>query len=261
MRAMSIGATGMLAQQLNVEVISNNIANITTTGFKRMRAEFKDLLYENVRRPGSQSSDTGTIVPTGIQVGNGVAAGSVYRINIQGSVEQTGNALDLAINGKGYLQVQMPDGTTAYTRAGNLQLNATGQVVTQEGYPIIPSITVPADTTDITINTSGQVFAKIDGQITLSNLGQIQLASFANPAGLEAIGDNLLRETPASGTATTGNPTASGFGKLQQSSLEKSNVDIVQELTNLITSQRAYEMNSRVIKSADEMLSSLNQLR
>jgi flagellar basal-body rod protein FlgG len=261
MRAMSIGATGMLAQQLNVEVISNNIANITTTGFKRMRAEFKDLLYENIRRPGSQSSDTGTIVPTGIQIGNGVAAGAVYRINIQGSVEQTGNALDLAVIGKGFLQIQMPDGTTAYTRAGNLQLNATGQVVTSDGYPIVPSITVPADTIDITVNSSGQVFAKVDGQVNLSNLGQLQLATFANPAGLEAIGDNLLRETPASGTATTGNPTANGFGKLQQASLEKSNVDIVQELTNLITAQRAYEMNSRVIKSADDMMSSLNQLR
>ncbi|MBP7253014.1 MAG: flagellar basal-body rod protein FlgG [Alphaproteobacteria bacterium] len=261
MRAMNIGATGMLAQQLNVEVISNNIANITTTGFKRMRAEFKDLLYENIRRPGSQSSDTGTIVPTGIQIGNGVSAGAVYRINIQGSVEQTGNALDLAVIGKGFLQVQMPDGTTAYTRAGNLQLNATGQVVTSDGYPVIPSITVPADTIDITVNSSGQVFAKVDGQVNLSNLGQLQLATFANPAGLEAIGDNLLRETPASGTATTGNPTANGFGKLQQSSLEKSNVDIVQELTNLITAQRAYEMNSRVIKSADDMMSALNQLR
>ncbi len=261
MRAMSIGATGMLAQQLNVEVISNNIANITTTGFKGMRAEFKDLLYENLRRPGSQSSDTGTIVPTGIQIGNGVSAGAVYRINTQGSVEQTGNSLDLAINGKGYLQIQMPDGTTAYTRAGNLQLDANGQIVTSDGYPLLPSITVPADTIDITINNSGQVFAKVDGQVALSNLGQIQLATFANPAGLEAIGDNLLRETPASGTPTTGNPTANGFGKLQQSSLEKSNVDIVQELTNLITAQRAYEMNSRVIKSADEMMSSLNQLR
>ena len=261
MRAMNIGATGMLAQQLNVEVISNNIANITTTGFKRMRTEFKDLLYENLRRPGAQSSDAGTIVPTGIQVGNGVAPGAVYRVNIQGSIEQTGNALDLAINGRGYLQIQMPDGTTAYTRDGALQLDANGQVVTSDGFPLIPSITVPADTTDISINDSGEVFAKIDGQINLSNLGQIQLATFANPAGLEAIGDNLLRETPASGTATTGAPLSNGFGKLRQSSLEKSNVDIVQELTNLITAQRAYEMNSRVIKSADDMLTSLNQLR
>jgi flagellar basal-body rod protein FlgG len=261
MRALSIGGTGMLAQQLNVEVISNNIANITTTGFKRMRAEFKDLLYENIRRPGSQSSDTGTIVPTGIQVGNGVAAGSVYRINLQGSVEQTGNSLDLAINGKGFFQVQLPDGTTGYTRAGNLQLDANGQIVTSDGYPIVPSITVPADTTDITINASGQVFAKVDGQVALSNLGQMQLATFANPAGLEAIGDNLLQETPASGTASTGNPSANGYGKVRQAALEKSNVDIVQELTNLITAQRAYEMNSRVIKSADDMLTALNQLR
>ncbi|MEJ0063010.1 MAG: flagellar basal-body rod protein FlgG [Alphaproteobacteria bacterium] len=261
MRAMAIGATGMLAQQMNVEVISNNIANITTVGFKRQRAEFKDLLYENVRRPGSQSSDTGTVVPTGIQIGNGVATGSVYRINLQGSIEQTGNSLDLAVSGKGFLQIQLPDGTTAYTRAGSLQLNSTGQIVTSDGYQIVPNITVPADTIDITVNSSGQVFAKIDGQVSLSNLGQIQLANFANPAGLEAIGDNLLRETPASGTATTGNPLAAGFGKLLQGSLEKSNVDIVQELTNLITAQRAYEMNSRVIKSADDMLSALNQLR
>lgn len=261
MRAMAIGATGMLAQQLNVEVIANNIANLATNGFKRHRAEFKDLLYENLRRPGSQSSDTGTIVPTGIQIGNGVAAGSVYRINLQGSIEQTGNSLDLAISGRGFLQVQTPDGTTAYTRAGSLQLNSSGQIVTSDGYIILPSITVPADTIDLTINASGQVFAKIDGQVDLSNLGQIQLANFPNPAGLEAIGDNLLRETPASGTATVGNPNSDGFGKLLQASLEKSNVDIVQELTSLITAQRAYEMNSRVIKSADEMLSALNQLR
>ncbi len=260
-RSMAIGATGMQAQQLNVDVISNNIANLSTTGFKRHRAEFHDLLYQNLRRPGSTSNDTGNIVPTGIQVGAGVKTGAVSRMHTQGDLRITDNPLDVAVNGRGFLQVQLPDGTTAYTRDGTLQLNDTGVIVTSDGFPLIPQITVPIDAVDITINLSGEVIVKLDGQTDPSNVGQLQLANFINPAGLEAIGDNLLRETPASGTPTTGNPNTQGFGRIAQNALESSNVNIVQEISNLITAQRAYEMNSRVIRASDEMMSSLSQLR
>jgi flagellar basal-body rod protein FlgG len=261
MRAMMIAGTGMMAQQLNVEVISNNIANISTTGFKRQRAEFQDLMYQSIRRVGSTSSDAGTIVPSGIQVGLGVKPAAVYRVNEQGSISVTENPLDIAISGRGFFQVQLPDGSTSYTRAGSLSLNADGQLVTPDGFQILPSITVPADAKDISISPSGEVSVKIDGQTALSILGTIQLATFTNPAGLEAIGDNLFRETAASGSATVGNPQAAGFGKLSQGMLESSNVNIVQEITNLITAQRAYEMNSRVIRSADDMMSTVSQFR
>ena len=261
MLSLDIGATGMLAQQLHVDVISNNIANMTTTGFKRQRAEFQDLIYQNKIRPGSQSSDTGTIVPSGIQLGLGVKAGSLYRIHEQGTMEQTSNVLDLAIAGQGYFQIELPSGETGYTRAGNFQRNAEGLIVTAQGYPVQPAITIPDDAVDIQINNSGEVFVKIDGQIDLSNLGQIQLARFANPTGLEAIGDNLFLETTASGNATTGNPMDDGYGKLEQGLRESSNVNIVQEITNLITAQRAYEMNSKVVQTSDEMMSTVSQLR
>ena len=261
MRALSIGATGMQAQQLNVEVISNNIANISTTGFKRSRAEFQDMLYENLRRVGSPSSDTGTLLPSGLQVGLGVKPVATYRINEQGNVTVTNNQYDLAINGRGYLQVQMPDGTTAYTRAGSLQLNETGQLVTPDGFQIIPAITVPADALSVTINPSGQVSATVDDATAEQNLGQLQLAAFINPTGLEAIGDNLLKETAASGSPISGTPQSSGFGSLIQGSVESSNVNVVSEITGLITAQRAYEMNSRVIKTADDMLTTVSQMR
>jgi flagellar basal-body rod protein FlgG len=261
MRALSIGATGMEAQQLNVEVISNNIANLSTTGFKSSRAEFQDLLYQNMRSVGSQSSDVGTILPSGLQVGLGVMPAATYRINSQGNLSVTNNPLDLAINGLGYFQVQLPDGTTAYTRSGSLQLNQTGQLVTADGYQIIPSITVPPTATSVTINASGQILATITGQTNQQTLGQLQLASFINPAGLDAIGQNLLKETQASGTPITGNPQTNQFGALVQGSLETSNVDIVSEITNLITAQRAYEMNSKVINTSDQMLSTANQMK
>jgi flagellar basal-body rod protein FlgG len=256
-----IGATGMLAQQTNVEVISNNIANMTTSGFKQQRAEFQDLLYQNIRRPGAQSSDAGTIVPTGIQLGLGVKTASVYRIHTQGTIVITGNNLDLAINGDGYFQVEMPDGTTNFSRAGSFQLNADGQIVTADGFTLLPGLTVPANTTDITIDGTGQVQAKVDGQIDPQVVGQIQLARFPNNAGLESLGDNLYRETPASGAAVVGNPAVDGYGSLEQGALEQSNVNVVAEITGLITAQRAYEMNSRVIRTSDEMLSALSQLR
>ncbi len=260
MRALSIGATGMQAQQLNVEVISNNIANLSTTGFKRVRAEFHDMLYENIRRVGSTSSDAGTLLPSGLQIGLGVKPVATYRIEEQGSLSETGNDYDLAISGKGFFQVQMPDGTTAYTRAGSFQLDQNGQIVTPDGYPILPTITIPEDAVSVTISTSGIVTAEITGQTTVSNLGQIQLARFVNPAGLNAIGDNLLTETEASGSPTVGNPASDGYGNLYQNYVEASNVNVVTELTSLITAQRAYEMNSRVIKTADEMLTAVSQM-
>jgi len=261
MRALSIAATGMEAQQLNVEVISNNISNSSTTGFKASRVEFQDLLYQNMRTVGSASSDSGTVVPSGLQVGLGVMPAATYRINTQGNLSTTNNTLDLAISGRGYFQVQMPDGTTSYTRSGALQLNSSGEIVTADGYPILPSITVPTTATAITVNSSGQVLATISGQTGQPTLGQIQLASFVNPVGLEATGNNLLRETDASGSPTTANPGASGMGTIVQGSLETSNVDIVTEITNLITAQRAYEMNSKVINTADQMLTTTNQMK
>jgi len=261
MRALSIAATGMEAQQLNVEVISNNISNSSTTGFKASRVEFQDLLYQNMRTVGSASSDSGTVVPSGLQVGLGVMPAATYRINTQGNLSTTNNTLDLAISGRGYFQVQMPDGTTSYTRSGALQLNSSGEIVTADGYPILPSITVPTTATAITVNSSGQVLATISGQTGQQTLGQIQLASFVNPVGLEATGNNLLRETDASGSPTTANPGASGMGTIVQGSLETSNVDIVTEITNLITAQRAYEMNSKVINTADQMLTTTNQMK
>ncbi|NTU76421.1 MAG: flagellar basal-body rod protein FlgG [Alphaproteobacteria bacterium] len=261
MRALSIGSTGMQAQQLNVEVISNNIANLSTTGFKRSRAEFQDMLYENLRRVGSPSSDTGTLLPSGLQLGLGVKPVATYRINEQGNLNVTNNQYDVAVSGRGFFQVQMPDGTTSYTRAGSFQLNQNGQMVTADGLQIIPAITVPQNALEVAINASGQVSAKIDGQTDMQVLGQLQLATFINPTGLEAIGDNLLRETEASGSPVVGNPQAQGFGSVVQGSLETSNVNVVSEITGLITAQRAYEMNSRVIKTADEMLTTISQLR
>jgi flagellar basal-body rod protein FlgG len=261
MRALAIGATGMAAQELNVEVISNNIANLSTNGFKSSRADFQDLLYQNMRSVGSASSDTGTILPSGLQVGLGVKPAATYRINGQGNLVVTNNPLDLAINGGGYYQVQLPDGTTAYTRDGGFQLNATGQLVTADGFLVLPNITVPSTATAVTVNASGQVLATITGQTNQQTLGQLQLASFINPAGLNAIGDNLLQETQASGTPITGNPQTNQFGSIVQGSLETSNVDIVSQITDLIAAQRAYEMNSRVINTADQMLQTANQMK
>jgi len=258
---LDIGATGMLAQQMNVDVISNNIANMTTTGYKKQRAEFQDLLYQTKIRPGSTSSDAGNTVPAGIQLGLGVKTGSVYRVNEQGALQITDNELDLAVAGDGFFQITMPTGETAYTRDGSFQMNENGEMVTSEGYILQPGITIPNDAVDITINNSGEVLVKIQGQVALSNVGQIQLSIFQNDAGLEALGDNLYLETEASGAATSGIPNSTGFGRLQQGALEGSNVNVVQEITNLIQAQRAYEMNSKVIQTGDQMLSTVSQLR
>ncbi len=261
MRALRIAATGMAAQQLNVEVISNNIANMNTVGYKAQRAEFEDLLYDNVQRPGAQSSDTGTVVPTGVQLGSGVKTGSVYRIMTQGAMTQTGNKLDVAINGRGYLQVLMPSGETAYTRAGNLSVNDQGQVVTSEGYQVIPQMTIPQTATDVSISSSGQVQATLPGQTAPQQVGQMQLVSFYNEAGLEAIGDNLFLQSGSSGAPVTGTPNSTGFGAIQQGYTEASNVDPVTEISALIVAQRAYEMNSKVVTSADQMLQTTSQMK
>ncbi len=261
MRALSIAATGMLAQQLNVEVISNNIANVNTTGFKRLRAEFQDLLYQDLRSVGTSSSDGGNLVPAGVQIGLGVKTAAVYSINEQGNLIVTENPLDLAIQGQGYFKVTLPNGDTAYTRAGSFQLSDQGTIVTADGYEVQPGITIPTDALTITINSNGEVLVKLDGQVSEQNVGQFELATFANVAGLRPIGDNLFLETAASGQATTDLPGAPGTGTLTQGFLETSNVNVVQEITNLITAQRAYEMNSKVIQAADEMMATVNQLR
>jgi flagellar basal-body rod protein FlgG len=261
MRSLSIAATGMQAQQLNVEVISNNIANMNTTGFKRQRAEFQDLLYQNLERPGASTSASGTTAPMGIQIGVGVRAGSVGRVTEQGSLARTDNTTDLAINGRGYFQVQMPDGTTAFTRAGNFAADAEGRLVTADGYTIEPAITVPNEALSISISRDGLVEATVQGQAAPQQLGQIELAAFVNPAGLEGIGDNLFRETAASGSPNVATPGSPGYGTLMQGFLETSNVNAVEEISALIVAQRAYEMNAKVITASDEMLQTANQVR
>jgi len=260
-RSLDIGATGMLAQQQNVDVISNNIANMTTTGFKRQRAEFQDLLYQNKVRPGATSSDSETTLPSGLQFGLGVSVGTVYRLHEQGSIQLTENDLDLAINGEGYFQIELPDGETAYTRASVYQLNENGEIVTPQGYRLEPGLSVPEDAIDVVVNASGEVLVKIADQVDFDNIGQIELAKFINPGGLEAIGDTLFLETTASGDANTGNPGEDDLGSIRQGAIENSNVNIVEEITNLIAAQRAYEMNSNVISTSDEMLQTVTQLR
>ena len=260
MGAMDTAATGMLAQQLNVEVIANNIANLNTTGFKRQRAEFQDLLYQNIQEVGTSTSTTGTIQATGIQVGTGVETSAVYRIMEQGGITITDNPLDLAIDGRGYFAVELPSGETSYTRAGAFQLSPDGDIVTADGYIVQPGVTIPPDATSITINGEGEVSVTIDGQVDAVQVGQLDLATFPNGAGLEAIGQNLFLETTSSGTPTVGTAGSLGFGLIRQGSLENANVNVVQEITSLITAQRAYEMNSQVIETADEMAQTATNL-
>lgn len=261
MRSLDIAATGMLAQQRNVEVVSNNLANMNTTAFMRRRTEFHDLIYQDLRRVGTTSSDAGTIVPSGVQLGLGVKLAAVYRIHEQGNLEATDNTFDLAVQGKGFFQITLPTGETSYTRDGTFQLDADGNVVTHDGYQISPAITIPNNAIDVTVNQSGEVLVKIEGQVAFSNVGRVQVATFPNAAGLEAKGDNLFIETPASGAPTTGNPGAVGFGTILQGFLETSNVNAVEEISNLISAQRAYEMNSKVIQTSDEMMGTLTALR
>ncbi len=261
MRSLHIAATGMLAQQTNVEVISNNLANMSTTGYKRRRAEFQDLIYQNLRRVGSQSTETGSVLPSGAQIGLGVRTAAIYRVVEQGSLQQTENRFDLAIRGNGYFQILLPSGDIAYTRDGTFALSPEGMIVTAEGHVVQPGITIPAAARDVTINASGEVLASLDGQIVPQNVGQLQTAIFANEGGLEAIGDNLFLATPGSGQAQQAPPGQPGHGAVSQGFIETSNVNTVQEITSLITAQRAYEMNSRVITASDSMLETLTRLR
>jgi flagellar basal-body rod protein FlgG len=260
MRALSIASTGMLAQQTNVETIANNLANMNTTGFKQQRAEFQDLLYQNVQTPGSQTSDAGTVAPNGIQLGVGVRTAAIYRITTQGDLQSTGNPYDVAVQGPGYFSVQQADGTTAYTRAGNFSLSPQGQLVTQDGMVVQPGIAIPQNTLSVQINAQGQVNATIAGNSTPQTVGQLQLTRFPNEAGLNAVGGNLFLETPASGSPQSGVPGSTGYGTIQQGFLETSNVNSVDEITALITAQRAYEMNSKVITAADQMLQDTSRL-
>jgi flagellar basal-body rod protein FlgG len=254
MRALSIASTGMLAQQTNVEVIANNLANMNTTGFKQQRAEFQDLLYQNIQTPGAQTSDTGAVAPNGIQIGAGVKTAAIYRVTTQGDLKSTSNPYDVAVQGPGYFRIQMADGTDAYTRAGNFSLSPQGQLVTQQGLVVQPGIAIPQNTISVSINAQGQVNATVAGNATPQTVGQLELTRFPNEAGLNAQGDNLFLETPASGSPQAGVPGTPGYGTIQQGFLETSNVNSVDEITSLITAQRAYEMNSKVISAADQMM-------
>ncbi len=260
MRALDTAATGMAAMDLQVQVIAGNIANMSTTGFKSQRAEFQDLLYEHVQRIGAQASDQGNILPVGIEIGSGVKTVGTPRLMTQGSLAQTGNSLDVAIQGDGWFKIQMPDGTFSYTRDGSFQQDATGRIVTAEGNVVQPTITIPQNATGLTINNQGQVSVTLPGSTASTILGQFTVTRFANNAGLQGNGDNLFTATPASGTPTDTLAGTDGAGTLQQGFLEQSNVQAVTEISNLIAAQRAYEMNSKVITAADEMLQTTSQL-
>jgi flagellar basal-body rod protein FlgG len=261
MRALSIASTGMLAQQTNVEVIANNLANMNTTAFKQARAEFTDLLYQNIQTPGSQTSDQGTYAPNGVQLGAGVRTAAVYRIMTQGDLKSTGNPYDVAIQGAGFFRIQRPNGEFAYTRAGNFRVDATGRICTQNGEVVEPGITVPPETTALTINPDGKVMAKVPGRDDPSEIGTIELTMFANPGGLEAVGGNLLKATASSGEPINLKPGEQSAGSVTQGFLEGANVKAVEEMIDMITTQRAYEMNSKVIQTADQMLQRLTQMR
>jgi flagellar basal-body rod protein FlgG len=259
MRSLDVAATGMQAQQLYVDVTSQNLANINTTAFKLQRPEFQDLLYQSLRRVGANSSDNSTITPSGVSIGLGVKLASIARNTNQGTMQPTENPLDLAIQGRGYFQITLPDGSIAYTRDGAFQLSPDGIMVTGDGYLVQPNINIPPNATSVSINQSGQVSVTIQGSTTPQIVGQLQTSSFINSPGLEAIGNNLFLETSASGTPLLGTPGLDGFGTLLQGFLESSNVNPVTELTNLIKAQRVYEMNSKVVSKSDEMLQALNQ--
>jgi len=258
-RALAIAATGMTAQQTNVEVIANNIANINTTGFKRSRAEFTDLLYQAERAAGSPNRGGQEAIPEGAQVGLGVRTTAIRNLHMQGALTNTGNKLDLALNGRGWFQVAGAAGESFFTRAGSFNKNATGQIVTADGYVVQPAMTIPQNATEVTINETGQLYVRIGTETTLQLIGQFTLANFTNEAGLDPLGSNLYRETPASGAPGIGVPGDPGFGSMHQGYLENSNVDPVKEITELISAQRAYEMNSKVIQAADDMFATVSK--
>ena len=258
-RSLNIAATGLNAQQTNVDVISQNLANMTTTGYKSQRAEFQDLIYQDLVRVGTNSSDQGTTLPVGVQLGLGVQTAGISRNHNQGTVTQTSQPFDLAVQGKGFFQVEQPDGTIAYTRDGTFKLSEDGIIVNAQGLTVQPAITVPDDAVDVSINFSGEVAVTLSGVVDPQILGQLEMATFINPGGLEAIGDNLFVETTASGPPILGNAGEDGVGGLLQGYVENSNVNPVSEVTSLIVAQRAYEMNTKVITASDQMLQTLNQ--
>ena len=260
MRSLYTATTGMAAQNLNMDVIANNLANVSTSGFKKSRADFQDLLYQIMKVPGSPTS-ADTASPTGIQVGLGVKTGAVTKIFTEGDIVQTENKLDVAIEGNGFFQVTMPDGNIAYTRAGNFKLDSTGRITTSDGFPILPEITVPSDATELTISQTGVVSAIVGSNTTSTQLGTLELATFTNSAGLIAIGRNMFRETDASGAATLGTPGSNGIGTLLQGYVENSNVNLVEEMTHMITAQRAFEINSKVISTSDQMMQTTTNIK
>ena len=260
MRSLFIAATGMEAQKLNIDVISNNLANVNTAGFKKSRADFQDLLYQTIRLPGATSAE-GSQIPSGIQVGMGVKPVAVQKIFQQGDFAQTGNSLDLVIEGNGFFQILMPDGTTSYTRSGAFKLDSEGRIVNSDGYPLEPAITIPSNTTSISVSTDGKISVTQPGVNTPTQIGQIETAGFINPGGLNALGKNLFQQTASSGDPTTGNPGTNGLGTISQGFIELSNVNIVEEMVNMIASQRAYEINSKSIQASDQMLQVANSLR
>jgi flagellar basal-body rod protein FlgG len=259
MRSLWISKTGMEAQQTQLDTISNNLANVSTNGYKRANAVFEDLMYQNLRQAGASSSEQ-TTLPTGLQVGLGTRAVATSRSFSQGNLQQSSNNLDVAVLGNGFFEVQMPDGTTAYTRDGSFQVNATGQLVTNNGYPVQPGITIPANAQSVTIGADGSVTVTLPGQTQPQSIGQIHIAGFVNPAGLDPKGQNLFAETAASGTPNTGTPGQNGLGTLRQGFVETSNVNVVEELVAMIQTQRAYELNSKAIQTSDQMLQRLGQL-
>ena len=258
-RSLWISKTGMDAQQTQMDVTANNLANVSTTGFKKSRAVFEDLLYQTIRQPGAQSSQQ-TQLPSGLQLGTGVKPVATERLFTQGNLQQTSNPLDIAIQGNGFFQVQMPDGSAAYTRDGSFQVNAQGQLVTASGFAVQPAITVPANVLSISVSRDGIVSVTRAGQAAATQLGTIQLTSFVNPAGLQSMGENLYTETAASGTPGTNAPGTNGMGLLSQGYVETSNVNVVEELVGMIQTQRAYEINSKAIQTSDQMLQKLSQL-
>ncbi|MDP3262483.1 MAG: flagellar basal-body rod protein FlgG [Tabrizicola sp.] len=261
MKALQIAATGMAAQQMKVDVVSNNLANMSTTGYNPRRADFADLTYQQMARPGSVTAENGAMLPTGIQIGLGVRPASVSVVLGQGSLDATGADLDLAIDGNGYIEVTLPSGGSAYTRDGALKRSADGQIVTSDGHPVAPGITIPSDARGLTITPTGEVFADFADQVAPTLIGSLTLTSFVNEKGLEAIGSNLFLESPASGPPTTAQPGLEGLGTLRQGYLESSSVDAVREVTELIKAQRGYELNAKVITAADQMLSATTQVR
>jgi flagellar basal-body rod protein FlgG len=258
-RSLWISKTGMEAQQTQLDTISHNLANVSTNGYKKAHAVFEDLIYQNLRQAGANSSEQ-TQLPTGLQLGLGTRAVATARNYSQGNLQQTTNNLDIAIKGNGFFQIQLPDGTTGYTRDGSFQVDSNGQLVTNNGYVVQPGITIPAQAQSVTIGNDGTVSVTLPGQATAQTIGQLQIASFVNPAGLDPKGQNMFAETTASGTANSGAPGANGLGSLQQGFVETSNVNVVEELVAMIQTQRAYEMNSKAIQTSDQMLQRLGQL-